>query len=46
MGGEMTGELLTLAHEAQGAGWSFDEAREAIEKLAREYEGAKGTIFD
>lgn len=46
MGGDMTGDLLTLAHEAEGVGWGFDEARDAIEKLAREYEGAKGTIFD
>lgn len=46
MGGGMTGDLLTLAHESEGVGWGFDEARDAIEKLAREYEGAKGTIFD
>jgi hypothetical protein len=46
MGGEITDELLALAHKAEEAGWSFDEACDAIERLAREYEGAKGTIFD
>ena len=46
MGGELTGELLELAHRAEDAGWAADEASAAIEVLAREYEGAKGTIFD
>lgn len=46
MGGEMTDDLLALAREAEKAGWRFEEASVAIEKLAREYEGAKGTIFD
>ncbi|MQW88307.1 hypothetical protein [Sinorhizobium saheli] len=46
MGGELTGELLELAHRAEEAGWTADEASAAIEVLAREYEGAKGTIFD
>ncbi|MCA1439550.1 hypothetical protein I6F07_04795 [Ensifer sp. IC4062] len=46
IGGEMTDELLALAHRAEEAGWTFDEASAAIETLAREYEGAKGTIFD
>ncbi|MCZ4091305.1 hypothetical protein [Sinorhizobium psoraleae] len=46
IGGEMTDELLALAHRAEEAGWTFEEASAAIETLAREYEGAKGTIFD
>jgi hypothetical protein len=46
IGGEMTGDLVALAHDAEGAGWSFKEASAAIETLAREYEGAKGAIFD
>lgn len=46
IGGEMTDELLALAHRAEEAGWTLDEASAAIEALAREYEGAKGTIFD
>ncbi|MBP2234683.1 aspartokinase [Sinorhizobium kostiense] len=46
MGGEMTDDLLALARKAEKAGWRFEEASDAIEKLAREYEGAKGTIFD
>lgn len=46
MGGEMTDELRDLAHKAEDAGWTFKEASAAIEALAREYEGAKATIFD
>ena len=46
IGGEMTGDLVTLARKAEAAGWSFEEAAAAIESLAREYEGAKGAIFD
>lgn len=46
MSGELTEELLELAHRAEAAGWTFEEASAAIEALAREYEGAKGTIFD
>jgi hypothetical protein len=46
MGGELTDDLLALAHRAEAAGWTFEEASAAIEELAREYEGAKGTIFD
>ncbi|WP_026614541.1 hypothetical protein [Ensifer aridi] len=46
MGGEMTDELRDLAHKAEDAGWTFEEASAAIEALAREYEGAKATIFD
>lgn len=46
MGGELTDALLALAHRAEEAGWKPDEVSAAIEKLAREYEGAKGTIFD
>ncbi len=42
----MTDDLLALAHRAEAAGWTFEEASAAIEELAREYEGAKGTIFD
>jgi hypothetical protein len=42
----MTGDLVALAHRAEEAGWSFKEASAAIETLAREYEGAKGAIFD
>ncbi len=46
IGGEMTGELVALAHKAEEAGWRFEEASAAIETVAREYEGAKGAIFD
>ncbi|MDX0764792.1 hypothetical protein GOD36_21375 [Sinorhizobium medicae] len=46
MSGELTDELLALAKRAERAGWTFDEASAAIQELAREYEGAKGTIFD
>ncbi|WEX74269.1 hypothetical protein PYH37_001663 [Sinorhizobium numidicum] len=46
IGGELTDDLLALAHRAEKAGWTFEEASAAIETLAREYEGAKGTVFD
>ncbi|ASY58347.1 hypothetical protein SS05631_c34330 [Sinorhizobium sp. CCBAU 05631] len=46
IGGEMTDDLAALAHQAEAAGWSYKEASSAIETLAREYEGAKGAIFD
>lgn len=46
MSGEFTQEWLALARKAEKAGWGRDEASAAIERLAREYEGAKGTLFD
>jgi len=46
IGGNFTTELVGLIEQARAAGWSPDEAKVAIVQLAREYEGAKGTVFD
>jgi hypothetical protein len=44
--GGFTESLDTLAHRAEAAGWSYDEAKRGIERLVREYEGAQAAIFD
>jgi hypothetical protein len=46
MAGGMPGDFAELARRAEGAGWQRGEAEAAIRHLAREQEGARGTIFD
>lgn len=46
MAGEISGEMEDVLAAAEASGWSRDEAEAAIARLAREYEGALGTIFD
>ena len=46
MAGEMSEELEALIAAGEAAGWSRQEAEAAIVRLAREYEGAQGAIFD
>ncbi|MGF6178511.1 hypothetical protein ABIE33_006831 [Ensifer sp. 4252] len=44
--GEIREHLAPLARRAEAAGWGVEEVRTALSRLAREYEGAKGAIFD
>ncbi|HEV7249895.1 MAG TPA: hypothetical protein VGN93_23200 [Shinella sp.] len=44
--GGMTGTVADLVRRAERAGWTQREAETAIRSLAREFEGAKGAIFD
>jgi hypothetical protein len=46
MMGKFDDHLRPLVDRALAQGWSEDHAREAIVKLAREYEGAKAATFD
>ncbi|WP_313665844.1 hypothetical protein [Shinella sp.] len=40
------GDFAELVAQAERAGWRTDEACAAIRQLAREQEGARGTLFD
>ncbi|WLS10985.1 hypothetical protein Q9314_19320 (plasmid) [Shinella sumterensis] len=40
------GDFAELVAGAERAGWRADEAQDAIRQLAREQEGARGTLFD
>lgn len=44
--GQISNHLTPIVREAEAVGWSVDEVRNAVARLAREYEGAKGVIFD
>ena len=46
MAGDLPEPFAEVARRAEQAGWRRAEAEAAIRHLAREYEGAKGTIFD
>lgn len=46
MAGNMSGGFAELAGRAEQAGWQQGEAEAAIRQLAREQEGARGTLFD
>ena len=46
MAGDMSGEFAELVRRAEEAGWGREEVEAAIRQLAREQEGARGTLFD
>lgn len=46
LGGEFSDELEQLAAAAVESGCRPEEARSVIIQLAREYEGARGAVFD
>lgn len=43
---EMDTALDSVIEAAKSAGWGSEEIGNAVMRLAREYEGAKGAIFD
>jgi hypothetical protein len=46
MAGETSRDFAALVQRAVKVGWRPEEAEAAVRRLAREQEGARGTLFD